>query len=122
MCAVENLMREARSQFQVIWTSGQLSAKKTNRAKTVYEQYTFLQTSDLSFLLRATQKSKCFENWSVPHASNCPPPHFFWNFLNFFSIYFDFFRERDELGFRFEFSKLSCLVSLKYVFFIYTYY
>lgn len=27
---VENLMREVRSNFQIIWTSEQLSAKKTN--------------------------------------------------------------------------------------------
>ena len=91
---VDNLMREVRPNFQDIWTYVQLSAKKTNQTKTVYEQYTFLQTSDLSFLLRAAQKSKCFENWSVPHTSNCPPPQIFLEFFEFLIIYFDFFRER----------------------------
>ena len=71
---VDNLMREMRPNFQNIWTYVQLSAKKTNQTKIVYKQNTFLQTSDLSFLLRAAQESKYSENWSVPHASNCPPP------------------------------------------------
>ena len=29
-CMVDDLMREVRSNFQIIWTSEQLSAKKTN--------------------------------------------------------------------------------------------
>ena len=37
-CVVDNLMRETRSKFQVIWTFEQLSVKKTNRTKTVHEQ------------------------------------------------------------------------------------
>ena len=81
---VDNLMREVRPNFQNIWTYVQLLAKKTNQTKTVYEQYTFLQTSDLSFLLRAAHKSKCFENWGTPHASNCPPTQFFSEFFEFF--------------------------------------
>ena len=35
---VDNLMREARPIFQVIWTYEKLSAKKTNPTKTVHEQ------------------------------------------------------------------------------------
>ncbi|XP_044394644.1 uncharacterized protein [Triticum aestivum] len=35
---VDNLMREVRSKFQLIWTSDKLSAKNTNRVKTVREQ------------------------------------------------------------------------------------
>ena len=90
---VDNLMREVRSNFQNIWTSVQLLAKKTNQTRTVYEQYTFLQTSDLSFLLRAAHKSKCFENWGAPHASNCPPPQFFSEFFEVFWIFYEFFFE-----------------------------
>ena len=71
---VDNLMHEVRSNFQNIWTSVQLSAKKTNRRSVKMCTVHILFWSDLSFLLRAAQKSKCFENWSVPHASNCLPP------------------------------------------------
>ena len=35
---VDNLMREARSKFQVIWTYEKLSAKKKNWARKVHEQ------------------------------------------------------------------------------------
>ena len=55
---VDNLTREVRPKIQLIWLSEQLLAKKTNRDKTVREQYTFLQTLILSFLLRVAQMSK----------------------------------------------------------------
>ena len=89
---VDNLMREVRSNFQNIWTSVQLSVKKTNRRSVTMCTVHILFWSDLSFLLRAAQKSKCFENWSVPHAPNCLPPNFFgifWFFFIFLRIFFD---------------------------------
>ena len=55
---VENLMREVRSNFQIIWTSEELSAKKTNWGSVKMFTVHVLFWSDLSFLLRASHMSK----------------------------------------------------------------
>ena len=99
ICVVDNLMREARSKFQVIWTYEQLSAKKTNwgsvKMFTVHVPF----WPDLSFLLRAAYMSKWLEIWIGYHASNCLPHKFFiWNFLNLFWIFYEFLSNQVQMS------------------------
>ena len=91
-------MREIRSNFQIIWTSEQLSTKKTNSWSVKMFTVNALFWPDLSFLPRATQMSKYVEFWGAPRASNYLPPQKSWNFLNFSSICFEFFSEREHLS------------------------
>ena len=97
-CVVDNLMREVRSNFQIIWTSEQLSAKKTNSGSVKMFTVHALFWPDLSFLLRASQKSKWSKIWSVPHVINCLPCKKRLKLFEFFLIFLWFFPGRVQMS------------------------
>ena len=81
-CMVHNLVCEVRSKFQLIWTSEQLSAKKTNPGSVKMFSVYALFWLDLSFLLRAAQMCKWSKNCNGPQAINVLPCNYFELFLN----------------------------------------